>query len=169
MTTTFLHLGSNLGNKRAFLESALINIQRCIGEIVTLSGIYETEPWGFSSTSSFFNQAVEIKTKHTPEKLIEIIFTIEEIAGRSRNQKSYTNRTLDIDILFYGNEIIESEQIKIPHPRLHLRKFVLIPLREIAPELVHPLFDKTVTELLYECRDESRVLRIEPAQKSNRQ
>lgn len=153
MVNVYLLLGSNLGNRNEILASARERINAEIGAIENLSAVYSSPPWGYSSSYAFLNQVVLIKTSYNPVRLLEIIKDLEKEAGRIKKAGGYSDRLLDIDILFYGNEIIDSENLKIPHPGLHLRRFTLVPLNEIAPGLIHPVLGKPVSQLLGSCED----------------
>lgn len=159
MNDVYLSLGSNQGNKMLNLKQAMEAIHFEIGEIVSASAYYETEPWGFYTDEGFINSVIWIKTVFTASEVLERILGIEERMGRERfpNLISYSDRTIDIDILFYTNQIFKSEMLTVPHRLMHDRKFVLEPLNEIAPGLLHPVFQKTVNELLKSCRDKTMV------------
>ena len=155
-----LLLGSNLGNRQLVLHEARINISKNIGEIVRKSSVYETAPWGFNVSELFLNQVVEIKTPLQPDVLLTRLLEIETSMGRLRNRKTYQSRIIDLDILFYNDLVISEPDLVLPHPRLHLRRFTLIPLNELASELVHPVFGKTINTLLAECKDSLVVNKI---------
>lgn len=160
MTKVYLLLGGNLGDKEKIFSEARINLHNLIGEITAQSAVYETEPWGFESTDLFWNQVLEIVTSLSPEEVLRKTQQTELELGRIRKSNQYDSRIVDIDILFYGEEIVELPTLIIPHPRIQERKFVLIPLNEIAPDLKHPVFQKTISQLLSECADELRVEKV---------
>jgi len=158
MHTCFLLLGSNLGEKDKILKRAMQAINGKIGDVLCKSSVYQTKPWGFESTDYFLNIVIEINTLKTPEQILISIHEIETDLGRLRvNTNGYQSRTIDIDILFYDDEIIDRKDLTIPHPRMHLRSFTMKPLAEIAPEFIHPVFGKTMLELLAFCDDDSVV------------
>ena len=153
-----LLLGSNLGDRAGNIFYALNLIELQIGPILSVSTFYETEPWGFYSSKLFLNKAAIVETWHTPHEILRLIHHIEKQLGRDHEMGSgYLSRTIDIDILFYDNEIIASETLSIPHPQLHNRKFVLVPLCEISPLKSHPVLKKSIQNLLDECSDQSFV------------
>ncbi len=153
----YLSLGSNLGDKAGNLAKAVAGIQSESHSIVYQSDIFETQPWGFESVNSFLNCVLKIVTNLDADALLEQLMQIESGLGRTRNVSGYASRTIDIDILFFNNSIIRSPQLIVPHPRLHLRRFVLEPLVQIAPEMKHPVFQRTVKQLLDECTDDSDI------------
>jgi 2-amino-4-hydroxy-6-hydroxymethyldihydropteridine diphosphokinase len=157
MAVAYLGLGSNIGERISYIEKALAEIIKIENTKITRSSsIYETEPWGISEQEDYLNSAVEIETSLEPEVLLKKLKSIEKIIGRTES-KRWSEREIDIDILFFGNEIIENEFMKVPHPQIESRKFVLIPMNEIAPDLIHPVFKKTVSELLKETKDNLKV------------
>ena len=158
-TTVYLGLGSNLGNKKNNILNSLSIMEEKI-DIVTVSSLYSTEPWGFKEQPIFLNAACEAKTTLGPLDLLAYLKSIEILFGRT---PSFSNgpRVLDIDILFYGNEVLNAPTLTIPHPRLSERMFVLAPLAEIAPTLLHPTLEKTISELLLDTATENRVENIE--------
>lgn len=156
MKTIFLLLGGNLGDRNQNLAAAREYIASHIGEIKQVSSIYQTAAWGVESQPSFLNQVISISSLLSSQEILIQINEIEKKLGRKRYQKWYA-RTIDIDILYYGNEIIEEEDLKVPHPFLHQRRFTLVPLTEIAPTFVHPVLKKTTQELLEVCEDNLEV------------
>lgn len=161
MNVTYLCLGGNIGDRELALKLALSKITEKIGDITSQSNIYETEAWGVENQQAYLNQCIEVKTPLSSSSLIESLLFIEKDMGRKRtNSETYEPRTIDIDILFYNDAIISEQNLIVPHPRLHLRKFVLIPLNEIAPNYLHPLLNKTIFNLLSECNDMSDVKQI---------
>jgi 2-amino-4-hydroxy-6-hydroxymethyldihydropteridine diphosphokinase len=160
MTKLYILLGGNLGDKGKIFSEARVNLNSLIGEITAQSAVYETEPWGFESTDLFWNQVLEITTRLSPEEVLRKTQQTELELGRIRKSNQYDSRIIDIDILFYGDEIIELPNLEIPHPRIQERKFVLVPLNEIAPGLKHPVFQKTISQLLAECVDQLRVEKV---------
>lgn len=163
MIQLYLLLGGNMGDKaRVFLE-AKAHLLVCIGEIQAQSAIYETEPWGFESNDLFWNQALMLSTSLSPDEVLEQTQAIELKLGRIRKENQYSSRVIDIDILFYGDTVVKTEKLTIPHPRIQDRKFALVPLVEIAPQLVHPVFQKSMQELLTECTD---LLKVNPVKNS---
>jgi 2-amino-4-hydroxy-6-hydroxymethyldihydropteridine diphosphokinase len=158
MNVSYLCLGGNIGNRESSLEQALGLIHKKAGQVTTRSGLYETEAWGVSNQQAYLNQCICLHTNLEAGELLETLLSIEEELGRQRNgSATYEPRTIDIDILFFNDTVINSGKLIVPHPRLHLRKFVLVPLAGIAPDYLHPVLNKTIFSLLNECPDTSRV------------
>ncbi|MDP4184489.1 MAG: 2-amino-4-hydroxy-6-hydroxymethyldihydropteridine diphosphokinase [Bacteroidota bacterium] len=156
MTKSYLILGGNQGNKENYRLCAIDEIRNRCGELISLSQVYLTEPWGFECDDLFWNQAVCIETQLSPESLLEELLDIEHRLGRIRDKAGYQSRTIDIDILYYDDEIITTDKLIIPHPKIHLRRFVLCPLCDIAPDYIHPVFGKSNLQLLNECPDKNK-------------
>ncbi len=157
MKIVYLGIGTNLGNREANLKEAVVRIGEHIGQVVKSSSVYETEPWGFNSKDEFLNMVVKVETKLSPSGLLGRILMIESMLGRIRGEKKYASRVIDLDILLYEDFIIDEVSLKIPHPLMHERRFVLTPLCEIAPEAVHPVFNRSISSLLESSRDNSKV------------
>jgi len=157
MNETILSLGGNLGNRLDNISQAMGHIEKRIGNIKRYSSVYESEAWGFETEDRFLNIVVVVETALSPETLLQKAQEIETLLGRTRTGTGYASRTMDIDILFFNEEIINTPTLTIPHPLLHERRFVLLPLHEILPDKVHPVLRKTIAELLAECGDEKRV------------
>ncbi|MDP2913762.1 MAG: 2-amino-4-hydroxy-6-hydroxymethyldihydropteridine diphosphokinase [Candidatus Omnitrophota bacterium] len=190
METVYLSMGSNRGEREHLLLRSCAMIGDRISDQVELSSFYESDPWGLQDPVSFYNLAVVVKTALSPGEVLKKIHEIEDCLGRSprgakkgtgaffqRKKKRkmrlspfspgthdgkriYEPRTIDIDILFYGSKVIFAEDLMIPHPRLHERRFVLVPMAEIAPGLIHPVLKKTTRELLASCQDTGKVRRL---------
>lgn len=156
MSTAYLLIGGNLGNRKANLSKAIELINEQCGKIAISSSLYETAAWGMTEQPSFLNQALEISTSLTARQLMKKILKIEKMMGRVRKEK-LGPRVIDIDILFFDNEIHDHPFLKIPHPELQNRRFVLVPLAELNPEIQHPVLKKTIAELLEECPDNLEV------------
>jgi len=161
MTKAYLLLGGNSGDRFYYLEKAVCLIDGEIGEVINKSSVYESEPWGFKHKNYFLNQVLLVETMLSPEELLFKINKIENKLGRIRKGDQYLERTIDIDILFFDNHIIENKKLKIPHRHLHKRMFALTPLGEIDPELGHPLLNKTIKELKRDCKDSLKVTKVE--------
>ena len=159
MAVAYLLLGSNIGESKEHLQNARNNIKDCIGEIVVQSSIYTTAAWGKKDQADFLNQVIKINTTLSPFETLEKILDIEQKMGRIRTEKNAA-RIIDIDILFFSNEIINTENLIIPHPYIQVRKFVLVPLNEISPTFKHPVLDKTIHQLLLQCEDNLTVNKI---------
>lgn len=168
MNECYLLLGSNLGNRKAIMRVALNDIHKHLGVISLESAFYESEPWGFDASEKFLNKVVKVRTAKSPDKVLETILNIEKNLGRIKSRdQGYESRKIDIDLLFFNDEIINQAHLTVPHPRLHLRKFTLMPLLEIAPELVHPVLMNSIKQLLIECSDTSHVEMIKTTTNKN--
>ena len=155
-----LLIGGNQGDRVAVLMRAIAEISRRIGTVSLLSSLYETEPWGFEAEQNFLNQAVVVDTDMTAHEVLEEALRIEKELGRVRTEelaKTYSSRPIDIDLIFFNSEMVETTDLQLPHPRMHLRRFVLAPLDEIIPHFLHPKFRKTIRQLMEECEDEGEV------------
>lgn len=158
MSVVYLLLGSNEGDKVTILQKAVKSLELLSDKPLTISSLYESEPWGFNTNEWFINQAVKMETSFEPHELLKSILDIEKNLGRvrsavDRSVMGYCSRTIDIDIIFYDNLIINKPELTIPHPKMHLRKFVLMPLSEIAPKIIHPLLNKSIETIIEECND----------------
>lgn len=155
--TVTLALGSNLGNRQEYLQLALKKIHQEIGWILEISRVYETPAWGFEG-NSFYNACILISTRLEPLEVLNSLLAIENELGRERSSdKNYRNRTIDLDILLYADEVINSESLRIPHPGIPNRKFVLHPLNDIASKDLHPELKKTYSQILEETEDKSEI------------
>lgn len=159
--TTYLSLGTNLGNKLQNLQSAIDEINASVGHVTKISSIYKTKSWGFQG-DDFYNICIEVSSSLSPEKMIQTVLHIENKLGRSRHkEKGYKNRLIDIDILLFDDEIIFYNELKVPHPEMLNRKFVLVPLAEIAPNVIHPIAKKTILICLQQCSDTESIEKIQ--------
>lgn len=156
MNTAYLLTGGNMGKREENLALAREAIQAYCGEIKAVSSLYETAAWGKTDQPSFLNQALQIETTLSPRQLLKQILKTEEQIGRKRKEK-YGPRIIDIDILFFNQQVFDSPSLKIPHPQIQNRRFVLTPLVEIAPGLIHPVLKKTISELLSATEDQLEV------------
>ena len=145
----YLGLGTNQGDKEENLKRAIASLSLALGTYTSLSSFIETEPWGFESQNSFLNCVVAFRTTLPPMELLETTEKIERELGRTAKSNGgvYHDRIIDIDILLYGNEIINTERLTVPHPLMHERDFVLTPLCEIAPQAIHPVIGKSIAEI----------------------
>lgn len=160
MHKVFIGIGGNIGNKQLNFEKVLVLIEKELGKIIQSSSVYETPAWGFHSDDVFWNQVLVIETILEAEELMWRIHKIEEEFERNRGDERYTSRQMDIDILYFDEDYFETKTLIIPHPKIHERKFVLVPLVEIAPDFKHPLFRLTNIEILDNCRDESLIKKV---------
>lgn len=148
MAIVYLGLGTNIGHRRRNLITAAALLAEKAGDVLALSGFYETEPWGFESDNRFLNAAVRLNTSLSPAELLRVTQEIEKELGRTeKSDGAYRDRIIDIDILLYDDRIVEMPGLTIPHPLMHERKFVMEPLAEIAPAVVHPVLGERMTDL----------------------
>lgn len=159
MHLSYLLLGSNLGNRAEYLANARNLIELFVGDIKRASAIYETLPWGVSEQPNFYNQAIAVATQLSAEELLLNLLQIEEKLGRERSQK-WQARKIDLDILYYQQDIISQTQLTVPHPQIEHRRFTLVPLVEIAPDYVHPVLQQSNAQLLAKCQDTLEVKKI---------
>jgi 2-amino-4-hydroxy-6-hydroxymethyldihydropteridine diphosphokinase len=159
MNKAYLLTGGNEGDRYLNMQQARTNIEHICGQLLQVSSLYETAPWGKTDQADFLNQVLLVETEMSPQELLKAIFFIEEKGGRIRTVKN-APRTIDIDILFYNRQILEEPGLSIPHPRIADRRFVLEPLNEISPGFMHPVLEKTIHQLLLECTDELTVKKI---------
>lgn len=157
MARVYFLLGGNLGDRERILSDAIDMMSKSIGSLVMSSAIYETEPWGFDHELNFLNQVVVLDSDLEGIEILDITQGIEKELGRIRKKNQYSERTIDIDILFYGEEKLVSERLEIPHPRIQERLFALIPMMDVGEELVHPVIGKSIKELLIDCPDKMEV------------
>lgn len=159
MNNVYLLIGGNVGNRLRNLQQAVTAINNTCGSVVRQSAIYETAAWGKTDQQPFLNQALLLETSFTAPQLLQHTLEAETLLGRVR-QERYGPRIIDIDILFFNDDIIREPALIIPHPEVQNRRFALTPLQEIAPELVHPVLKKNIDQLLQECPDMLEVKRI---------
>ena len=156
MNRAYLLTGGNLGDRNQNLTTAREFISKQCGEIIAASSLYETAAWGNTDQPAFLNQALEIVISLNARQLIRRLLKVETMMGRVREEK-YGPRIIDIDILLFNDEKHNYQLLKLPHPEMQNRRFALLPLAEIAPDIVHPVLNKTITELLKECKDKLSV------------
>ena len=149
MAIAYLALGTNIGNKRRNMITAAALLAERVGDVLALSGFYETEPWGFQSENTFLSAALQLDTSLSPLELLKATQEIEIEMGRTQKSNgAYHDRIIDIDILLYDNLVLQTPELTLPHPLMHERLFVMEPLAEIAPNVIHPVFKKPVISLL---------------------
>ena len=159
MSKVYFSIGSNKGNRSGLINEAIDKIDIIIGKVVLKSSIYETKSWGFNS-NNFYNICILLESTLTPELILNKILTIEKDMGRLKTTDQYSDRCIDIDILFFDNMIVNSKSLEIPHPRIQLRKFVLTPMLELTPDLIHPILNKSIRQLELECDDKDQPIKI---------
>ncbi len=158
MNRAYLLLGGNIGDRVDNINEAVKEISEIVGDVISKSSLFESEPWGFEHAQNFINQVILVETSLDANTLLETVLEIEKDLGRTRsNNAGYQGRTMDIDILFFNDEIINTADLIVPHPYLHKRMFTLLPLAEIAGDLNHPTLNKSIKDLILECDDKVKV------------
>jgi 2-amino-4-hydroxy-6-hydroxymethyldihydropteridine diphosphokinase len=160
MSKVYFSIGSNKGNRSQLINEAIDKIDISIGRVEQKSSIYETQSWGFKS-NNFYNVCLLIESSLSVESIFNKILKIEKDMGRLKSGNKYSDRCIDIDILFVEDIIVNSKNLIIPHPRLHLRKFVLTPMLDLAPDLIHPILNKSIKQLELECDDNDQPKKID--------
>jgi 2-amino-4-hydroxy-6-hydroxymethyldihydropteridine diphosphokinase len=160
MTEVYLGLGSNMGEREKNLSDAILFLSKEAGTMLQYSSVWETAPWGFDAETSFLNMAISMQTGMEVEEFFSVMHSIESRLGRERSGRGYCSRTMDIDVLFWGSEVINRNGIMIPHPAIAARLFVLAPLNEIASDFIHPVSKMSVSEMLSHCGDRSEIKRF---------
>ena len=153
---SYLSLGSNLGNRKNNLNEAIFHLKSKAGLIINTSKVYESEPWGLKDQNFFLNQVIKLKTSFSPQDLLKCCKNIEIKMGRSKSIK-WGARNIDIDILYFSKLILNEDDLKIPHPLIQERKFVLLPLNELNKKFNHPTLNKTNSKMLEDCSDNSNI------------
>ena len=157
----FIGLGSNLGNRLSHLEKALTLIEERIGKIERKSNVYVSPPWGFEAKEDFYNAVILVRTNLDPLSVLSVLSNIEKELGRLKNgTPGYESRIIDLDIIDFDNEILEAEKLTLPHASMHLRKFVLVPLNEIAPEWEHPILKQNPATLLKRIKSDDFIKKL---------
>ncbi len=156
MSSIYLLLGGNQGNRAQILSQAKAKLEEELGPIMAYSPLYQTAAWGKTDQADFLNQAIHIDTPYSPMESLNIIHQIEDILGRKRTEH-WGQRTIDIDILLYEEQVVQNTRLVVPHPELHNRRFALIPLSAIAADIVHPILNKAIGQLLLDCPDKLEV------------
>ncbi|WPU92530.1 2-amino-4-hydroxy-6-hydroxymethyldihydropteridine diphosphokinase [Mucilaginibacter sabulilitoris] len=159
MDNIFLLLGSNLGDRKSFLNQAIAYIEAEIAPVIRASSVYETQSWGKTDAPDYLNQVLMLRGELPAGELLQKILAIESKLGRRREEK-WGSRTIDIDILFYGDAVINEPRLQVPHPELHNRRFTLEPLAEIASDFVHPISHKNILQLKSELKDDLIVKKV---------
>lgn len=160
MSKVYFSIGSNKGNRSQLINEAIDKIDIYIGRVELKSSIYETQSWGFKS-NNFYNVCLLIESSLSVESIFNKILKIEKDMGRLKSGNKYSDRCIDIDILFVEDIIVNSKNLIIPHPRLHLRKFVLTPMLDLTPDLIHPILNKSIKQLELECDDNDQPKKID--------
>jgi 2-amino-4-hydroxy-6-hydroxymethyldihydropteridine diphosphokinase len=161
MNDVYILLGGNLGNRQAMLANARQAIARKLGVLTAQSAIYETAPWGVPEQPAYLNQVVVCQTAKTPMATLRALQAVEKMLGRKREEKWHA-RTIDIDILYFQQRIIDLPELTVPHPQIPNRRFTLVPLLEIAPDFIHPVLQQTHAKLLQDCPDPLWVKPFQP-------
>lgn len=160
MTTVYLSLGGNQGDVCHHIDSAIQKINNKVGHVVSVSSYYETEPWGFEAETNFVNCVLKVSTSLSAKEVLKEVLEIEALLGRRRVGKGYASRPMDIDLIDFDGMIMEDIDLILPHPRMHQRNFVLMPLKDVAPDWVHPRLNKGMDELIGECVDEGEIKKM---------
>ena len=160
MNKVVLLLGSNLGDSQLLFQQVISLIDERLGKLEIQSDLYQSPPWGFEHENDFLNQVLILETDLAAGEILQTCLQIEVDIGRKRTTQVYGARRIDIDVLFVNDEVMDTESLVLPHPRLHLRKFTLLPLLELIPDYVHPKLQKSIQELLRACEDNSEVRKI---------
>lgn len=161
MNRIFLITGGNIGDRKKSLKVAAALVEKRIGKIIRSSKIYETDAWGITNQSSFYNQVLIVESDFSANKVMQKILKIEKEMGRIRTIKNAA-RIIDIDILFFNNETVNKQNLIIPHPEIANRRFVLVALNELVPEMIHPVLKKSIADLLSICKDPLKVAPLPP-------
>ena len=159
MNKVYVLLGGNMGNRKKYIAAALRQIEKKLGKVSRTSSLYQTAAWGNTDQPDFLNRVIIVHTDQTAEECLETCLLIEASLGRVRTFKN-APRTIDIDLLFYNKAIVKQKSLCLPHPALHLRRFVLVPLNELSPNFKHPVLQQTIHQLLIKCKDELNVNKI---------
>lgn len=157
-----LIIGSNLNDRLDYMSRAVSSLERHIGKLVAKSSVYVSPPWGYNSSNEYYNQVLLFETILSPDHVLDFCLRIESSLGRKRGDAStYQDRTIDIDILYYDDEVSTDSHLELPHPRMHLRKFCLMPLYEVNPDWIHPVLRKDLIYLIDHCEDNSELKRLD--------
>jgi 2-amino-4-hydroxy-6-hydroxymethyldihydropteridine diphosphokinase len=160
-STIYLLFGSDTGDKKNYITAVQNLVQNEIGKITAESSLYASEAWGFDSDSLFLNKVIAVESGFDAFEILNITQKIERKLGRAKKTSDkYQSRTIDIDILFYDNKIIETQHLTIPHPQIQNRRFTLMPLAEIAPDFIHPKLQTAISQLLSNCNDNKSVVKL---------
>ena len=157
MNTMYIQLGSNVGERHSYIKESLLQIEKILGTIICESKTYESSPWGVTEQRNFLNKVISVKSDFSAKDALKTLQNIENNLGRKRSEK-WGERTIDLDILFYNNQTINTKELTIPHPHIQDRKFVLIPFAEMNGKFIHPTLKKDIFALLKECKDTEKVV-----------